>query len=292
VARSAILGHKEHRKAGIYESGMDAKLQRRVQRYGWDKAAPHYERSWQAQLEPAQSALLEMADLAPGERVLDVACGTGLVTLKAASLVAPGGKVVGTDISEEMVVAARSIARTRRVTNVTFERMDAEELAFDDCCFDAALCALGLMYVPDPEKAVGELHRVLKPGGRAACAVWGQRSKCGWAEIFSIVDSRVHSEVCPMFFRLGTGEALLRAFQSAGFGAITCRRLETRLDYATPTEACEAAFAGGPVALAYSRFSDATKAEAQEEYLASLEAYRVGNGYEVPGEFVVLAGTK
>lgn len=278
--------------AGICERGMDARLQRRVQRYGWDKAAPHYERSWQVQLEPAQSALLQMVDLLPGEQVLDVACGTGLVTFKAASLVAPGGKVVGTDISEEMVATARDIAVARRVANVTFERMDAEALAFDDCCFETALCALGLMYVPDPEKALAELHRVLTPGGRAACAVWGQRSKCGWAEIFPIVDSRVHSEVCPMFFRLGRGEALPRAFQSAGFRAITCRRLETRLDYATLAEACEAAFVGGPVALAYSRFSDAMKAEAQEEYLASLEAYRAGNGYEVPGEFVVVAGTK
>ena len=57
---------------------MDAHLQRRVQRYGWDKAAPYYERSWQAQLEPAQTALLDVVELKPGNRVLDVACGTGL----------------------------------------------------------------------------------------------------------------------------------------------------------------------------------------------------------------------
>ena len=80
---------------------MDAKLQRRVQRYGWDKAASHYERSWQSQLEPAQSALLELAGLKPGIEVLDVACGTGLVALKAAALIVPGGRIVGTDISEQ-----------------------------------------------------------------------------------------------------------------------------------------------------------------------------------------------
>jgi SAM-dependent methyltransferase len=155
-----------------------------------------------------------------------------------------------------MVVTARDIARTRGIANITFERMDAEEILFDADAFDAALCALGLMYAPDPEKAVVEMHRVSRPGGRATCAVWGQRSKCGWAEISPIVDARVRSEVCPMFFRLGTGDALERALASAGFRAITSRRLETRLHDPSAAEACEAAFVGGPVALAYSRFSE------------------------------------
>jgi SAM-dependent methyltransferase len=170
--------------------------------------------------------------------------------------------------------------------------MDAEDLAFADGSFDAALCALGLMYAPDPEKAVAEMHRVLRPGGRAVCAVWGERRKCGWADIFPIVDARVQSEVCPMFYRLGTGEALSRAFQSAGFGAIACRRLETLLQYADGTSACEAAFVGGPVALAYSRFTEQVKAEAHQEYLSSLAAFRQGEGYAVPGEFVIVAGMK
>ncbi len=271
---------------------MDANLQRRVQRYGWDKAAPYYERTWQAQLEPAQRTLLELADLKSGDRVLDVACGTGLVTFRAGALVAPEGEVVGTDISERMITAAREAAAARGIANIRFERMDAEDLKFADGTFDMTLCALGLMYVPDPEKAVREFHRLVRPGGRAAAAVWGQRSKCGWAEIFPIVDARVQSDVCPMFFRLGLGESLQHAFAAAGFRDITTRRLETRLLYATPAEACEAAFAGGPVGLAYSRFSNETKTEAHKEYLASLEPYRHDEGYSVPGEFVVVVGTK
>ena len=271
---------------------MDAKLQRRVQRYGWDKAASHYERSWQSQLEPAQSALLELADLKPGTRVLDVACGTGLVALKAAAAITPGGDIVGTDISEHMILAARDIAASRGIANARFERMDAEQSTFGDNSFDMVLCALGLMYVPDPERAIHDFHRVLRPGGRAICAVWGQRSKCGWAEIFPIVDARVHSEVCPMFFRLGTAQNLQQAFKIAGFGDIVERRLETRLEYATADEACDAAFVGGPVALAYSHFSPDTMSEARKEYLASIEGYRVANDYSIPGEFVVVAGRK
>ncbi len=270
---------------------MDARLQRRVQRYGWDKAAPCYEQSWEAHLEPAHDALLELADLRPGDRVLDVACGTGLVTRRAAALVAPDGQVVGTDISEQMIAAARR-ADTRTDGTVRFARMDAEALEFADGSFEAALCALGLMYVVDPGKAVGELHRLLRAGGRAAAAVWGQRSQCGWAEIFPIVDARVQSDVCPMFFHLGTGQSLHHAFAAAGFGDIVTRRLQTRLQYANGDEACEAVFAGGPVGLAYSRFSDTMKVEAHKEYLASLKPYRQGEGYSVPGEFVIVAGKK
>ena len=170
--------------------------------------------------------------------------------------------------------------------------MEAEQSTFGDNSFDVVLCALGLMYVPDPERAIRDFHRVLRPGGRAVCAVWGQRSKCGWAEIFPIVDARVQSEVCPMFFRLGTTQNLQHAFRAAGFGDIVEKRLETRLEYASGDEACDAAFVGGPVALAYSHFSSDTKSEARKEYLESLKAYRIGDHYSIPGEFVVVAGTK
>ena len=271
---------------------MHGKFQKRVQRYGWDKAANYYETLWRDQLEPAQTVLLDLANLVSGERVLDVACGTGLVTFRTASIVLPCGEVVGTDISEQMIAAAREISRSRGIANTAFHRMDAEHMALDGTSFDVALCALGLMYVPHPEIALGEMHRILKPGGRVVCAVWGQRSACGWAEIFPIVDARVHSEVCPMFFRLGAGDALARAFEAAGFGQIEYKRLQTWLHYAGANEACEAAFVGGPVALAYSRFSEETKAEARDDYLSSISPHRQGESYAIPGEFVIVAGTK
>jgi ubiquinone/menaquinone biosynthesis C-methylase UbiE len=271
---------------------MDARLQRRVQRYGWDKAAAHYERTWQAQLGPAQTALLDMARLAPGERVLDIACGTGLVTFRAAQCVGRHGTVYGTDISDEMIATAQARTRTLDIANCRFERMDAEQLVVESASVDVALCALGLMYAPNPEQAIAEMHRTLQPGGRAACLVWGERAKCGWADIFPIVDARVQSEVCPMFFRMGTGDVLERAYVAAGFTDIRSRRFSSALAYADADEACEAAFVGGPVALAYSRFSVAVQTEARADYLASIEKYRHGDGYAVPGEFVVVVGTK
>lgn len=268
---------------------MDARLQRRVQRYGWDRAVDDYEQGWRDQLEPAQSLMLDMAAPRVGDRVLDVACGTGLVSFRAAALVGRGGKVVGTDISEGMIEVARRIATERGIPHASFEHCDAEALPFADATFDAALCGLGLMYVPDPVEALREMLRSLKLGGRAAAAVWGARQGCGWAEIFPITDARVASEVCPLFFHLGTKDMLARAFLSAGFVDVRHRRISTVLHYADADEALAAVFRGGPVALAYSRFDTATRQAVHAEYLDSIAAYRVDDGYRIPGEFVIAA---
>jgi ubiquinone/menaquinone biosynthesis C-methylase UbiE len=271
---------------------MDSRLQRRVQRYGWDKAAGDYEAGWRAQLEPAQSLMLQTAALQPGERVLDVACGTGLVSFRVLEAVGGTGTVVGTDISAEMVEHARRLAVERGKQNASFERFGAEAMNLEGEPFDAAVCALGLMYVPDPVNALGEMLRLLEPGGRAAAAVWGARAKCGWAEIFPIVDARVSSEVCPLFFQLGAKDSLARSFTQAGFSDARFERLEVDLSYASAEEALNAAFRGGPVALAYSRFDEATREAVHAEYLQSIEGFRHGAAYKIPGEFVVAIGVK
>jgi len=268
---------------------MEPRFQRRIQRYGWDRAVAAYEGGWRVQLEPAHSLMLDMAGAQAGERVLDVACGTGLVSFRLAAAVGARGTVVGTDISGEMIEAARRQAAERGLDNASFERSDAEALPFADASFDAAVCGLGLMYVPDPVKALCEMRRLLRPGGRAAAAVWGARQRCGWAEIFPITDARVASEVCPMFFQLGTKDMLAHALAAAGFTEIRSQRLQTTLHYATPDEALGAVFRGGPVALAYSRFDEATRRAVHAEYLDSIAAFRAGDGYQVPGEFVVAA---
>ncbi|HUF10563.1 MAG TPA: methyltransferase domain-containing protein [Rhodothermales bacterium] len=269
---------------------MDERLQRRVQRYGWDKAAAHYELHWRKQLEPAQRLLLEMAGIRAGEHVIDIACGTGLTTFPAAEAAGRNGRVLGTDISDRMVEAASARAASNGVEHAEFARMDAESLDVPDQSFDVALCGLGLMYAPFPSVAVSEMFRVLKAGGRASAAVWGRRDKCGWAEIFPIVDARVSTEVCPMFFQLGTGDVLSAVFNEAGFTDVRSERISVELHYETDDDACGAAFAGGPVALAYSRFDEPTRKEAFEEYLASIRPYRDGDGYKIPGEFVIVSG--
>jgi ubiquinone/menaquinone biosynthesis C-methylase UbiE len=268
---------------------MDARLQRRVQRYGWGLAALDYEQLWQAQLAEAQSALLSLASLELGEQVLDIACGTGLVSFEASRAVSRSGHVLGIDLSERMVDAAEQRAQQMKLSNCSFSRMDAETLALPDASFDVVLCALGLMYMPDPEQAVREMRRVLRPGGRVSLAVWGEQSKCGWSAVFPIVAAEVASDVCPLFFRLGQQDALARLCADAKFEAVRYRRFTTTLTYADSNEACDAAFVGGPVALAWSHFNDEVRARVRARYLDAIESWRDGHRYRIPGEFVVAA---
>ena len=269
---------------------MEPRLQRRVQRYGWDKASPHYEIFWQNQLKPAQDLLIEMADLQPEDDVLDIACGTGLVSFQLIEKPGYHGRLLGTDISDRMIELASSTANLKNEGRVQFRQMDAEELSLENNSFDLAVCALGLMYMPDPRKALVEMHRVLKPGGRAVAAVWGRRDQCGWADIFGIVDQHVASEVCPMFFNLGNPDILKLNFKSAGFKKITVQRIHTILSYKDSNDALGAAFDGGPAALAYHKFSEEIKQQVHTAYLDSIAPFKKGNGYDVPGEFVIARG--
>lgn len=266
---------------------MDDRLQRRIQRYGWDLAAATYEPLWAAQLATAQAALMKAAALATGERVLDVACGTGLVTLEAAHAVGPLGQVTGIDLSGRMVEATQRQAALQQLPNLQVARMDAQALALPDASFDVVVCALGLMYMPDPAQALREMRRVLRPGGRLAIAVWGERANCGWSPVLAIVDAEVRSEVCPLFFRLGQQDSLARLCGDMGFVAVRQQRLAATLAYASADAACDAAFLGGPVALAWSRFDAAARARTRQRYLAAIAPWRQDGGYQLPGEFVV-----
>jgi ubiquinone/menaquinone biosynthesis C-methylase UbiE len=267
---------------------VDSKLQIRIQRYGWDLACEDYECLWQQQLTAAHSALLAAVSLVEAERVLDVACGTGLLTFEAARLVGPAGRVAGVDLSGKMIDGARRMAGT----TVNFQRMDAQKLDFPGESVDAVLCGLGLMYVPDPLAAVTEMLRVLRPGGRVALAVWGRRSQCGWAPVFEIVESEVSTDVCPLFFHLGCDNQLAGLCEQAGFEVFHQRRLNSTLVYADAQAACDAAFVGGPVALAWSRFDESTRLRARERYLSAIERWRHQTGYRMPGEFVIVAARK
>jgi ubiquinone/menaquinone biosynthesis C-methylase UbiE len=271
---------------------MEARLQLRIQRYGWDRAASRYDECWRDALAPATDALLNSAALQRGERVLDVACGTGVLSLAAAAQVGSDGHVLGTDLSEKMVEAAAAAARALNYSHCSFARAEASTPPPGAGSFDAVLCGLGLMYVPDAEIALSSMANALRPGGRLVATVWGQRSKCGWAEVFPIVDARVESEVCPLFFRLGTGDAFATALRNAGMTDISTQRIPATLRYDSEAAACDAALVGGPVALAYARFDAPTRDAVRLEYAASIAPYRRGTGFEIPGEFVVVRGMR
>jgi ubiquinone/menaquinone biosynthesis C-methylase UbiE len=136
----------------------------------FDWGAGEYERT-AAELEPGSRHVVDLAEPTPGERVLDVACGTGNAALLAA---AAGAEVTGLDAAARLI----EVARARSVAaglDATFVAGDAMELPFADDAFDAVLSVFGIIFVPDAERALGEVFRVLRPGGRALIAAWVPR---------------------------------------------------------------------------------------------------------------------
>jgi SAM-dependent methyltransferase len=271
---------------------MDDRRHRLIQRRGWDRAVAHYERCWQRQLAPVHDLVLATAAPQPGERVIDVACGSGAMTARLATAVGTAGAVVATDLSPRMVEAVAVRTSADGLGNTVAICCEGEALEVTGP-FDVGICSLGLMYMPDSLVALGELRRVVRPGGRVVVAVWGERHRCGWASLFGIVDARVASDVCPLFFSLGGPGAVAGALEAAGFVNVSDTRLGVPLDYQSADEAIGAAFLGGPVALAYAHFDTDVREAVHAEYLASIAAFASPQGgYRVPGEFVVASGRR
>jgi ubiquinone/menaquinone biosynthesis C-methylase UbiE len=136
------------------------------------RVAENYERHFVPIIgAPVAAVLIEAAMLRPGERVLDAACGTGVVTKLAAARVAPGGAVAGLDPNAAMLSVAR--ATTPADMAIDWHQAAAEELPFPDESFDAVLCGMGLQFFSDKEAGLREFHRVLTAGGRLVANVPG-----------------------------------------------------------------------------------------------------------------------
>ncbi len=136
------------------------------------EVAEWYERAWvPAMLQEWAERLARLAGVVHGDRVLDVGCGTGVVARACAELVGNRGRVVGLDLSEEMLAVARGVA-----PHLGWLRGNAGELPFADGSFDRVMSQLALMFFPDRAKAVAEMWRVLRPGGRLAIALAGPLS--------------------------------------------------------------------------------------------------------------------
>jgi len=123
-------------------------------------------------MEPATEAMLAMAGIGRGSRVLDVACGAGDQTLRAASRVGPGGHVLAADIATAMLNHVQTSARAAGLTNVSTIEAVAEDLQVAERSFDAAICRFGLMLFASPRRALDSMRHALRPGGKVAVVVF------------------------------------------------------------------------------------------------------------------------
>jgi ubiquinone/menaquinone biosynthesis C-methylase UbiE len=146
---------------------------RRLIRQGWENVAAEYAQDRAGIFEQFARRLLELLHPLPGSTLLDVGSGTGAVTLLATAWVGPEGWIIGSDIAASMVSLAAQAAAEQGTTNVAFCPMDAEQLALPDDSFDTVTCAFSLFQFLDMRRALAEMQRVLKPGGRLGLSNWG-----------------------------------------------------------------------------------------------------------------------
>lgn len=150
--------------------------QKQAQRDQWAHAADAWRERHKTFAEASKgvtAAIVVAADLKPGHHVLDLAGGTGEPSLTVARQVAPEGTVICTDLVQGMLDAAEANAKDEGLTNMSFQIADMEQIPFEDDRFDRVTSRFGIMFPPDTQLALSEIKRVLKPGGRAAFAVWG-----------------------------------------------------------------------------------------------------------------------
>jgi ubiquinone/menaquinone biosynthesis C-methylase UbiE len=211
-----------------------------VSRTQWSGVAGAWERHakrFDAQSgEVATAWMLEAAGLRPGEQVLELACGPAGVGLQAARAVAPDGRVLCTDFVEPMVEAARRRAAGENVANMDFRVVDAEAMDLPDASFDAVLCRYGYMLMGDPGTAFRETHRVLRPSGRLALAVWGDAGENPWASIpmravMEHFDAPPPEPGMPGMFALAEEDGLRQLLEDVGFAEIQVDRVEAAERY-------------------------------------------------------------
>lgn len=165
---------------------MDAEGYRRRSREHWDAAATGWERRerWMRETSaPVSAWLLDALGLEPGQRVLELAAGTGDLSLLAAARIAPGGTLICSDRSGPMLSRARERARDHGLENIEFRLLDAESIDLPLAGLDAATCRWGYMLLADPAAALRETRRVLRPGGRVSLAVWDRLDRNPWSSI-------------------------------------------------------------------------------------------------------------
>ena len=244
----------------------------------------------------ANEMMLDVANLRPGNRVLDVAAGTGDQTLMAARRVGPAGYVLATDISANMLKLASDAAREAGLMNVETRVMDAENIDLDADSFDSVICRQGLMLLSNPGKALIGMRRVVKPKGRVVALVWSTEEKNPYQGLPFAIVRRIGNMPAPTsgrpgLFTLGEPSLLEGVFRAAGFLEIVIHAVSLRRQFASTAEAVQA-MKNPVLERLITKLSDAEREQAWEEIEQQLRQFEGPKGFEAPGEMLIGVGTK
>ena len=261
----------------------------RTQAETWRRWHPRLTTWWA----PVTDALIARADLRPGLMVLDLASGTGEPALTLAPLVRPDGTVTATDLLPEMLSLTEEQARDCGYDNVRCQVADAGNLPFADASFDRVTCRFGVMFFPDVPRALGEVRRVLRPGGRAVFTAWGpEQEQVYWTSTAEVVRRHL-GEVPPPSAGFNVPGRLGTALRAVGMDAEE-ESVTLNLPFpGRPTEFLEW-FRGAvaPFDQMVNRLPAERREAALAEVLATLGRYDDGRHLNLPAPVVLAAASR
>jgi SAM-dependent methyltransferase len=247
---------------------------------------------------PLTEALVEYVHPRPGIQVLDVASGTGEPAITLAARVGPDGYVAALDLSADLLDIASKRAQQRSLTNISFHQADAHELPFNDSSFDLATCRFGVMFFADVPRALRELRRVLRPGGRASFCAWGPFDQPYWKATMGVVLKHAGGTTLPPGgqdpFCFAEPGSLSSALRGAGFRQVA---EETRqLPWSWPGEPEElweyARSVSAPFRPLLERVPSEKWPQIDAEVHAAVRRYARQDGIHFGADIVFAAGTK
>ena len=269
----------------------DPKAFRDFEHQGWETVSDGYEKHFARLTRQTVATTLDAAGVGPEMRVLDVCSGPGMLAEAASRR---GAAAVGLDFSEKVVEIAK-----RNVPGADFQQGDAQSLPFNDDSFDAVVCGYGVIHVPDPEQALKEMRRVLRPDGRMAISVWEAPAPTnGFGVLFGALKQHGNLEVPlphgPDFFQFSATDTLVSALRDIALRDITVQQVEQTWAMDAPLAIIQAVLEGGVRARGL-LLAQTDMARAAIESAVRKEMKRFENGagrFEVPMPALVGAGVK
>ncbi len=270
------------------------------QKVSWNKLTPGWKK-WDDLmmdfLKPMGDEIIRQIEPSGNDMVLDIASGTGEPALTIASMLS-GGKIVLTDIAEEMLFVANENASSRGITNIETVVCDVCELPFADNTFDSISCRFGFMFFPDMQLAANEMVRVLKPGGKIAVSVWDVPEKNFW---ITVVMGSINTNInmppivdgAPGMFRCAAPGFISDLFGKAGLKNIKESKVAGKLNcktanvyWSTMTEV------GAPIVAAIGRTDDATREKIRQEVCEALHQNYPDGNVVIDSGALIIAGEK
>jgi ubiquinone/menaquinone biosynthesis C-methylase UbiE len=222
--------------------------------------------------------IVDAAQIAPGQRVLDVACGTGVVAREVADRFGPDVTVVGVDLNEAMLTVARRLR-----PDIEWRQGDVAALPFPDSSFDVVLCQAGLMFFPDARQALSEMARVVTPPGVVAVQVWDRmEAQIGYVPFAEVAARHAGPEAMDLigtYFTLGDVDALRALFATSGLEVAAVHTYSTRMRFESVDEFVMTEVEATPLA---GRLDDDAYRRIREDSREALSQFREGDGVAIP----------